>query len=118
MTPARNTRAAAGESQSPTALDLPRARAREKGYAGRVPVYHFDTYRLRDVDEFEQLGADELMESDGICLIEWADRVAETLPRDHLKIDIEITGENERRFRISASGAKSHALLTRLRDSY
>ena len=86
-------------------------------YAGRVPVYHFDTYRLRDVDEFEQLGSDELLESDGICLIEWADRVAETLPRDHLKVDIEITGETKRLFRISATGTKSQEIVERLRDA-
>lgn len=83
-------------------------------YLGRLPVYHFDTYRLRDVDEFLELGAEELFESDGVCLVEWADRVAEALPADHLRIEIAIAGETERRFRLSATGPRSAAVLSSL----
>ncbi len=86
-------------------------------YDGEIPLYHFDAYRLRDVDEFEQLGAAELLESEGICFIEWADRVREALPLDHLRIEIEITGVTERCFRISATGAKSGQILARLKKS-
>lgn len=49
-------------------------------YQGRLPVYHFDAYRLASPDEFEALGADEYFRGDGVCLVEWADRVAELLP--------------------------------------
>ena len=42
---------------------------------GRLPVYHFDTYRLKDDDEFLDLGPDEYFESDGLTFVEWADRV-------------------------------------------
>src|SRR5271166_4119745 len=45
-------------------------------YVGRVPIYHFDAYRLRSEEEFNDLGAGEYLEGDGVCLIEWADRVA------------------------------------------
>ena len=45
-------------------------------YHGRRMIYHIDAYRLRDDDEFQQLGPDEYFESDGLVLIEWADRVA------------------------------------------
>ena len=44
-------------------------------YRGRRMIYHIDAYRLRDDDEFQQLGPDEYFESDGLVLIEWADRV-------------------------------------------
>ena len=44
-------------------------------YHGRRTIYHIDAYRLRDDDEFQQLGPDEYFESDGLVLIEWADRV-------------------------------------------
>lgn len=84
---------------------------------GRLPVYHFDTYRLRDIDEFLELGADELMRGDGVCFIEWADRVAEALPRDCLRIEIEPVGPTERRFRATASGPMSQACLDRIQNS-
>lgn len=83
-------------------------------YSGATPVYHFDTYRLRDLDEFLELGADEYMHGDGVCFIEWAERMAEALPRDRLTIEIEVTGTASRRFRISSSGPRSNRVLNRL----
>ncbi|GAB4140746.1 MAG: tRNA (adenosine(37)-N6)-threonylcarbamoyltransferase complex ATPase subunit type 1 TsaE [Planctomycetaceae bacterium] len=85
-------------------------------YAGRVPVFHFDTYRLSDADEFEQLGAAELLEGDGICLVEWADRVEELLPNDVLKVEITIRGETARQFRIRANGPRSQSRWEQLRQ--
>lgn len=83
-------------------------------YEGRIPVYHFDTYRLHDEDEFLELGADEYMSGDGICFIEWADRMADVLPRDRLTIEIEITGEATRRIQISSGGPRSAQALDSL----
>ena len=54
-------------------------------YRGRRTIYHIDAYRLRDEDEFQQLGPDEYFESDGLVLVEWADRVEGSLPRDASK---------------------------------
>ena len=84
-------------------------------YDGRLPVYHFDTYRLRDIDEFLELGADEYMAGDGVCFIEWADRMEEVLPRDRLTVTFEITGEQFRRIEITAGGPRSQRVLERLR---
>jgi tRNA threonylcarbamoyladenosine biosynthesis protein TsaE len=70
-------------------------------YAGRVPVYHVDAYRLKDSDEFLELGGDELLRGDGIALIEWADRIADVLPRDLVRIEIVPTGESSREFRVT-----------------
>ena len=86
-------------------------------YAGRMPIYHFDTYRLGDVDEFLALGADELLAGDGVCLIEWGERVAEILPDDRLEITIETTGPMSRRFRFDARGPRSERALAALRES-
>ncbi len=86
-------------------------------YDTSIPIYHFDTYRLRDSDEFLELGSDELMDSEGICLIEWADRVADVLPSDVLTVRIEITGTESRTFRISASGEKSREVVRLLDNS-
>ena len=83
-------------------------------YEGRLPLYHFDTYRLRDEDEFLELGADELLGAEGVCLIEWADRVVDVLPEDLLRIEIDITGSNTREFQITATGPKAEQVLIRL----
>ncbi len=99
---------AVGEVTSPTFVLI-------HEYAASTPIYHFDTYRLRDRDEFLELGADEYMHSDGICFIEWAERMAEVLPRDLLKIEIEITGETTREWTLTATGVRSQRVLDRLR---
>ena len=83
-------------------------------YFGRIPVFHFDTYRLRDVRAFADLGAEEYFSSDGICFVEWADRVASELPRDVLRIEVAVLAPTARRFRITASGPVSQRVLERL----
>ena len=80
-------------------------------YAGRLPVFHFDTYRLADIDEFLDLGVEEMFESDAVSVVEWADRVAEILPADHLEIRISVDGECDRTFRISGTGPLSNSLV-------
>ena len=86
-------------------------------YEASLPIYHCDTYRLRNVEEFLDLGIDEILQSGGVCLIEWADRVAEVLPSDHLRIEIDVTGATERRFRFEAGGPRSAAILDALRST-
>jgi tRNA threonylcarbamoyladenosine biosynthesis protein TsaE len=80
-------------------------------YAGRLPVYHFDAYRLRGGGEFFDLGAHEYLEGDGVCLVEWADRVADALPREHLRIELAVTGKTARRAVLRAAGARYEALV-------
>jgi tRNA threonylcarbamoyladenosine biosynthesis protein TsaE len=82
---------------------------------GRLPVFHFDTYRLGDVDEFVAIGAEEyLLDPDVVCFVEWAARIAEVLPADHLVIEIEQTAATSRRFTISSTGQISDAVIQRL----
>lgn len=69
-------------------------------YEGREPICHIDAYRLRDTDEFLELGADELLGADNICLIEWADRVEDVLPRRRIEIRIESISESSRQIRL------------------
>jgi len=83
---------------------------------GRLPVYHIDTYRLRDEDEFLELGPDEYFDGAGLSFIEWADRVENCLPMNFLRIDIEVTGETERRFIISASTPEFSAIVNSLKE--
>lgn len=58
-------------------------------YEGRVRVYHFDVYRLENVEELYDLGFDEYFYSNGVCIIEWAERIKKLLPKDIIIIDIE-----------------------------
>ena len=83
---------------------------------GRLPVYHFDAYRLRDEDEFLELGPEEYFDGAGLTFVEWADRVENCLPRDYLRIVIEVTGETQRKFTISASSSKLASLVKSLRE--
>ena len=83
---------------------------------GRLPVYHFDAYRLLDEDEFLELGPEEYFDAAGLTFIEWADRVENCLPPDFLRIDIEVTGDTQRRFTISASSPALGLLVKSLRE--
>ena len=62
-------------------------------YAGKIPVYHIDLYRLQRLEDIVALGLEEYLEGDGICVIEWADRMRELLPENY--IQVRITGEDE-----------------------
>lgn len=68
---------------------------------GRLPVYHFDAYRLKDEDEFLELGPEEYFGGEGITFVEWADRVENCLPRDFIRIEAKVTGETRREFVIA-----------------
>lgn len=68
---------------------------------GRLPVYHFDFYRLDSPDAVVRLGFDEYAAGDGVCLIEWADRFPELLPPNAVTITIESRGESQRVLRSS-----------------
>lgn len=56
---------------------------------GRLPLYHFDVYRIGDVEEMDEIGYDEYFYGDGVCLIEWADLIEEIMPEKYTKITIE-----------------------------
>lgn len=63
-------------------------------HSGRLPLYHFDVYRLESGEDMFDIGADEYFDAGGVCIIEWADQVAEVLPDETLCIFIEY-GEKE-----------------------
>ena len=55
-------------------------------YSGRLPIYHFDFYRIENLHEIWQLGCEEYFQGDGICLIEWAEKVEKLLPEKRIEI--------------------------------
>lgn len=56
---------------------------------GRMPFYHFDVYRIGDVEEMEEIGYEDYFYGEGICLIEWANLIREILPEHYTQITIE-----------------------------
>ena len=56
---------------------------------GRLPFYHFDVYRIGDIEEMEEIGYDDYFFGEGICLIEWANLIEELLPENIIRITIE-----------------------------
>ena len=56
---------------------------------GRLPFYHFDVYRIGDIEEMDEIGYDDYFFGEGICLIEWAELIKEILPENRISITIE-----------------------------
>lgn len=56
---------------------------------GRLPFYHFDVYRIGDVEEMDEIGYDDYIYGEGVCLIEWANRIEEILPECYTRVTIE-----------------------------
>ena len=68
---------------------------------GRLPVYHFDFFRIEDRSSAERLGLDEYFFGDGICVVEWADKFAELIPAGARWVSFEAKSETERMITIS-----------------
>src|SRR5262249_16541285 len=87
-------------------------------YQANLPIFHFDVYRLKRPSEFEALGAQEYFQAGGVCLVEWADRVADCLPEDSWIIRLEMDREdpNRRMLIIDAPSLILDALYARLRS--
>jgi len=77
---------------------------------GRLPFYHLDAYRLSGARDLEGIGAEEMLEGDGVAALEWADRAPEILPKDHLQIQFEVTGDSARRLTFTSYGPRSARL--------
>ena len=72
--------------------------------SGRLPLFHFDMYRLSSADELFDIGWDDYLERGGVCAVEWSENVADAL-EDPILVTIEKTGEESRRITIEGGGA-------------
>lgn len=66
-----------------------------------IDLYHFDFYRIKSIDELFGIGIEEYLYDDGICILEWADRFPELLPRHTQTVSFERLSENERKIAVS-----------------
>lgn len=72
-------------------------------YRGRLRLYHVDVYRLERVQDVIELGFEEMLDGDGVLVVEWGDAVEQLLPPEHLLVELTVPGPDERR-RLSLSG--------------
>ncbi len=80
-------------------------------YAARLPITHVDVYRLRSAAEFLDLGPEEWLGGPGVCLIEWADRVLDELPTEHMAVHIRTLTPDARQWQFQANGARHREAL-------
>ena len=83
---------------------------------GRLPLYHMDLYRLDHIEEIADLGLDDYLYGNGVCVVEWAEKGASNLPTEHLLIEIDYLSDTERAFRLKPSGQRYREMLAQIKD--
>ena len=83
---------------------------------GRLPLYHMDLYRLDNIDESIDLGLDDYLYGKGICVVEWAEKALEILPKNRLLISITYISDTDRRFMLEPQGQRYETLVNQLEE--
>ncbi len=81
---------------------------------GRLPLYHIDLYRLDHIEEIEELGLDEYLYGNGVCVVEWAEKGLTVLPTEHLLIQIDYLPDTERSIQLKPSGQRYREIVAQL----
>lgn len=80
-------------------------------YRGNIPLYHFDVYRINNIDELYEIGFEEYIFGEGVCVIEWGDAIREILPDNIIDINIKKIDDNTREIHIKAKDEKLGGLI-------
>jgi tRNA threonylcarbamoyladenosine biosynthesis protein TsaE len=83
-------------------------------YDGRIPVFHFDLYRINAPLDLAAIGYEEYLFDDGISVIEWADKLGCLLPREYLHVELRVQRENRRAITLRAKGNRYVRLLEKI----
>lgn len=83
---------------------------------GRLPLYHFDLYRLEGNCQIAQLGYEEYFCAEGACVVEWADRLGGLLPKAYLKVALKVQKNHARKITLVGIGRRYQALVSSLKD--
>jgi tRNA threonylcarbamoyladenosine biosynthesis protein TsaE len=83
---------------------------------GRLTLYHIDLYRLDQVEEISELGLDDYLYGQGLCVIEWAEKGLSVLPAEHLLVKIDYLDDTGRRFEFFPHGKRYEKLLDQLKS--
>jgi tRNA threonylcarbamoyladenosine biosynthesis protein TsaE len=82
---------------------------------GRLPLYHIDLYRLDHIEEIAELGLDDYLYGNGVCVIEWAEKGLSVLPPEHLMIQISYLSDTERSLQLKPSGKRYREIMEQLK---
>lgn len=83
-------------------------------YAGRMPVYHIDTYRLAGAEQLLALGFEEMCQARGVVIIEWADRVSRLIPASSIWIEMAFVSSSSRSLKLYSAGEDARVRLNQL----
>lgn len=83
-------------------------------YEGKLPLFHFDVYRIADEEEMYYLGFDEYLARGGVCIIEWANLIENILPKERLDIELLYTEKEGRNMRLTPHGSRYEDLVKEL----
>lgn len=84
-------------------------------YGSRPPIFHLDAYRIGDEEEMLELGFEEMLDAEAITIVEWADRFPRLLPKNTLRIHLEVAAQvDSRTARLQADGQRAKAILKKL----
>ena len=86
-------------------------------YRGKLPLYHIDLYRLDRIEEVTQLGLDDYLYSNGVCVVEWADKGLSVLPEEHLLIEMQIVSPMKRKLSFMPRGTRYLEMLSKLKSA-
>ncbi|MBO4404061.1 MAG: tRNA (adenosine(37)-N6)-threonylcarbamoyltransferase complex ATPase subunit type 1 TsaE [Treponema sp.] len=70
-------------------------------YQGKIPLYHMDVYRLEGSEDFIDMGAEELLYGNGVCIIEWSEKIKDILPKKTIYLDIKTNSDSTREITIT-----------------
>lgn len=73
-------------------------------YLGKIPLFHFDMYRLKSADELFEIGWEDYLDRGGVCAVEWSENVEDAFPPEHIIVNIERTGDSTRTIEITRNG--------------
>jgi len=85
-------------------------------YQGKLPLYHIDLYRLDRIEEVAQLGLDDYLYGNGVCVVEWADKGLSVLPEENLLIEMQIISPLKRKLSFMPKGTRYLEMLSKLNN--
>ncbi|MFH1996141.1 MAG: tRNA (adenosine(37)-N6)-threonylcarbamoyltransferase complex ATPase subunit type 1 TsaE [Candidatus Omnitrophota bacterium] len=86
-----------------------------KEHKGAIPLYHMDVYRLEGPRSIETVPYDDYFYGDGVTVVEWAGKISESLPEEHIRIELSHRGETTRKIIVTALGSRYKKLLRRMK---